>query len=377
MNNKIVVLIKTNSLTVDPRLEKEIHTLIHGGYKVNLICWNRKGKLSREIHVEKDANYKEWPLYVRAPSGLKIIPFLPIWWFFVFFKLLNTKWDMLHVVNLDSVIPALCVGKLKHKPVIYEILDVYEDEIILPGIIRNFCLFFDKLYMRFSNAVIVADNEQINGINGIPNKVVIPVYDSPPIEFDQQRKDNNEAHNDFILFYAGVLFANRRLNLDKLFEAIRDIDGIKLVIAGYGDLVEVIKEWSKLSPKKVEYIGKISYPEVIKRGSTADLFFVLRDTLVPANRYTCGSTMFNSMLCGKPLLVNQGSSTARKVHEEKCGIIVNAHNVGEIKNAVVMLKNNPDLCRELGSNARKAYADKYNWEIMRNRLLLLYKQFSG
>jgi glycosyltransferase involved in cell wall biosynthesis len=372
-DRKNVTFIKTNLIDIDPRLEKESRALIQAGYAVTLICWDREGKIARGRQVRRDGDLKEIPFRLRAPFGPRILAFLPLWWLFVFFKLSTLESAAFHATNLDSILPALLVGKLKRKPVIYELLDIYEDEIQLPGFIRNAALAIDKRLMRCSRAVIVADEEQITALGGISNRVVEAIYDSPPDEFESPPQAGNYSDKDFVLFYAGVLFSDRKLNLDKMFEAVKSLSGIKLVIAGYGDLVETIQEWSSSEPEKVEFIGRIKYADVIATGSSCQSFFVLRDTVVPSNKYICGSTLFNSMLCGKPLIVNQGSSTARKVQLERCGLVVDANNVDDVRKAIIQLKQNPELCRELGANARRAYEERYRWGIMKTKLIQLYQ----
>jgi len=57
--------------------------------------------------------------------------------------------------------------------------------------------------------------------------------------------------------------------------------------------------------------------------------------------------------------------------------VVDANNVEEIKEAIIKLRDNPELCRELGSNARKAYEARYSWEIMGRRLVNLYQELTG
>ena len=185
-----------------------------------------------------------------------------------------------------------------------------------------------------------------------------------------------KKNEKFTLFYAGQLIRDRLLNLDKVIEAVKDIDGVKLVVAGYGDMAEEIGEMAARLPDKLEFIGKISYQEVIRRGRLADLFFVLRDPVLPFYRYICGSTLFNAMICGKPILVNLGTSTTKKVTGENCGLAVNSGDVQEIKQAIIKLRDNPQLCRELGANARQAYGQRYGWDIMSQRLVELYNQLT-
>ena len=371
MEKSVIIFVKSNLLDRDIRLPKEITALNKAGQKAKLILWDR---VCNNKNSARQTEFEEITLRLKAPWGIKILLFLPIWWSFVFINLLVTKYDVIHAVNFDSIIPALIAGKLKKKPIVYEILDVYVDEIVLPQLIRKITLGVDKIFMRFSNAIIVADEMQIEGIGGIPNNKIVPIYDSPPNAFIGNINEFQKDNNTFTLFFAGVLNKARQLNLDKVIEAIKDIDGIKLIIAGYGDLVDNIKEWVSQMPEKVEFIGAISYTEVIQNGLKSDLFFILRDPIVPANQYTCGSTLFNAMICGKPILANDGSSTASKVRENNCGLVVNANDINQIKQAIIKLRDDPELCQKLGANARKAYNEKFAWLLMEQRLIRLYQE---
>ena len=78
------------------------------------------------------------------------------------------------------------------------------------------------------------------------------------------------------------------------------------------------------------------------------------------------------MMCAKPIIVNDSTSVADKVREENCGLVVPYGDYEALKEAVLTLKNNPELCKELGENGRRAYDTKYNWKIMEKRLLDLY-----
>jgi len=373
----MIIFVRSSALDRDIRLPKEIVALNQAGYRTKLLYWDRDCCINE---TKKLKGCEDIPLRLKAPWGIKILPFLPIWWSFVFICLLITSYDVIHAVNFDCIIPSLIAGRLKRKYVVYEILDIYEEQIPLPRAIKSILLKVDKLFMRLADAVIIADEAQIEGIGGIPNPKVVPIYDSPPnISIGEYIREEStcQPNKPFTLFYAGALYKARRLNLEKVLEAIRDLNGVKLVIAGYGDLVDEIRKWMSQMPDKVEFIGKISYQEVIQRGnSDADLFFILRDSAIPINRFTCGSNLFNAMICGKPILANKGSSTAAKVHENNCGLVVDANNVEEIKKAIIKLRDNPELCKELGANGRRAYEHKYSWEIMEHRLVSLYQKLT-
>jgi glycosyltransferase involved in cell wall biosynthesis len=373
MIKKTVVLIKSNLMNEETRRPKEAKTLNYK-YKVIVVSWDRGRKSPITQQHRSNDYYEEECLKFKAPFQVKGILFLPIWWCFLFFKLALMKWDIAHVVNFDSLIPVLIIGKIKKKPVIYEILDTYIDLIILPGWIRQIGIDIDRFFIRLASAVIIADDLQVEEIGGISNNNVIPIYDSP--RDTKIINDHCMRNENFTMFFAGGLFLARRLNLDKIFVAISSINRVKLVIAGYGDLIEEIKEWSGKMPDKIQFIGEITHAEVLERSTKSDLLFVLRDPVVPVNKYICGSKILEAMMCGRPILVNKGTSTANILLEENCGLVVDAENIEEIREAIIKLRDDPKLCEELGKNARRAYEERYSWEIMEQRLLTIYGELT-
>jgi glycosyltransferase involved in cell wall biosynthesis len=373
---KKVFFIRSALKDRDIRLQKIINTLSkENTYEIVVICWNREGKSGT---LESYNHCKEIRLNLRAPLGVKVLLYIPIWWAFVFFVLLRNDWDLAHATNMDCAVPTVIAGIFKRKPVIYEVLDLYEFNPALPSMVKTLSLKADKLIMKYANAIVLVDEEMIGGLGYIPNNNIVIIYDSPPKEMlstiDMDLNSDVPHDGEFILFFAGALIKLRKLNIDKVIEAIKDIDGVKLLIAGYGDMVDEIVELSSQIPNKIEFLGKIKYEEVIKNGIKSNLFFVLRDSALPSHKCICGSTLFNAMICSKPILVNKDTSTAIKVSKENCGLVVDARNIEEIKDAIVQLKDDYNLSRQLGLNGNNAYKTKYGWGIMENRLINLYKK---
>jgi len=187
MNKKRVVLVKTTSLERDiNRLIKEIPPLKRSGYQVTLLCWDRAGK-SRPVSPPPPETRPDREIRFKfgAPYGIRVLCFLPIWWWVAFWRLIFMKWDAVHAIDFDSAVPATLAAKLKGKPLIYEVLETYEDEIILPKFIRNLAIKIDRLFVHFATRIIVADEMQIEELGGIPDAKVIVIYDSPPDVFHE------------------------------------------------------------------------------------------------------------------------------------------------------------------------------------------------
>jgi glycosyltransferase involved in cell wall biosynthesis len=358
--------VKPSNPETDPRLIKELSSIIGAGHIANIIC------ICKKYELEKSNKPNVFNLKLTGKSGFGSLLNWPIWWIYEFYYLLKIQADVIHALNYNSIFPAIIVGKIRKIPVIYEIMDTTYDELRLPKMIRNAIMYIDKIFMKFSDAIILVDENQIKQFNGIPNENINIIYDSAldigNLVFSRVTEDNT-----FTIVYVGVLYKIRRLNIDKLCDVIKDIEGVKFIIAGYGDLIEDIIQWERKSKDKIEYIGKISYIESLKLYLNSDCLVVLRDSNVNTNKYICGSKLWEAMMCCRPILVNKGTSTAIKVLEENCGIVVDANNLSELKEKIILMRDNPDLCRLLGQNGRKAYEERYSWDVMEKRLLDIYR----
>ena len=370
------VIVRACLETSSQRIDNHAKILADNGNFVSVLVWDRMCQLPKEDNKNNCYIYR---FRFKAPTGLRLLFYLPIWWFFVFIWLLRRDWDVVDAIDFHSIIPALVAAKIKRKPVIYEIADVYEDMIMLPEVLRTFFIMVDKFFMRFSNAIIIDTEARITEFNGIPNKNINAIYlnSSPDFYIKKDLFLNPSLKGkEFTIFFAGTILKNRKQNIDKIFHAIKDFSDIKLIIAGYGDQVEEIKKIIHERPDKAQFIGKINYNEVIEKTMACDLLFALYDPIVPNTRYSISSKVLEAMMCGKPILVSKGTATADIVQKEKNGLVVDPNNPEEIKNAILKLKNNPQLGRQLGNNGRKAYEQFYNHDIMKQRLLALYEKLS-
>jgi len=367
---KVVIIKNYYPVEKDTRVMKLLEMLKTGHFEITYLGWDRDHtKLSFK---SANKHYKEVIMQRNAPFGLTSYLFLPLWWLFVLRWLLKSDWDIAHVVNFPSVTPAILASKLKHKPVVYDIEDTTVDQLAFKGFFRTLGIQLERLHTKYVAAVVLVDEMQNEEFCGIPNDNSVVIYDSPPYVSNTGKAQFEK--NDFEIFYAGYLNKEGHLNIESLLEAIRDIEHVKVTIAGEGNLVEEIKTKASEMPEKIQYLGWIPYDKVLNMSFDADLLFSLRDPYPLTHRYICGSKFLEALMCGKPVLVNKGTSTAIKVIAAKCGLVVDAHNTGEIREAILKLKHNKELWTNLALNSEKAFDQKYSWEKMKQRLFDLYSK---
>ena len=76
------------------------------------------------------------------------------------------------------------------------------------------------------------------------------------------------------------------------------------------------------------------------------------------------------MMLGKPIIVANNTNMDLIIEKEKCGIIIEYGDKGDLERALEKLVGNEEFRSELGENARRAYEEKYSWSKMEERLLL-------
>ncbi|HIE16940.1 MAG TPA: glycosyltransferase, partial [Dehalococcoidia bacterium] len=81
--------------------------------------------------------------------------------------------------------------------------------------------------------------------------------------------------------------------------------------------------------------------------------------------------LFEAMVCGRPIICTKGTYSGDFVEQEEIGLAVEC-NVEALKEAIIRLRDDPELRERLGRNALRAAISRYNWQNQEKRLLELY-----
>ena len=370
INVKRVILIRSHF--PDNRLEKEAETLANNGYSVTQLVWDRGRMYSN--NNEKN-NIKKMKLKVQSGS-FKVAFYLPLWWIFVIFQLIIRKWDIVHAADFDTYLPALIVSKIKRKPIVYDIFDFYAEMIEFPvfkELSRKIFGYIDKSLMKSADLIIIADESRIKQIGENANKNIVTIYNSPKDVIDQK----NEFENDkFRIFFGG--WVSKDKSIDKVILAVKDLENVDLTIMGFCDPWNYEQELERLS-KNIDnvklFLKAVPHKKIIENTIKSDLIFAFYDPLIPNNKYASPNKLFEAMMCGKPIIVNDNTAMANIVRSENCGIVIPYGDIKSIKNSIIKLRDNTELYNKLASNARNAYEKKYNWPIMERKLFKAYTLF--
>lgn len=364
-------IIMTRSHFPDVRIDKEAETLLDNGHEILLLAWDRR-KTSEINETKYKVKTMKLPVYA---GSIKVVFFLPIWWIYLIYQLSVLKFDIVHAADFDTYVPALIVSKIKRKKIIYDIFDYYAEMIVFP-IFPKFLKFFisqvDIFLMKFANAVILADESRINQIGKDANRHIITINNSP-IERSYYKKFNGLTNNKFKIFFGGVVQEDK--GIVNMISVVKDLQDVELIIRGYcgsedfeNRLYTMCQNLSNIHL----HLKRVPYDDILNNTMRADLLFTLYDTNIPNNVYASPNKLFESMMCEKPIIVNEGTTMENIVAKYQCGLIVSYNNTEEIKKAILKIKCDHSLRKKLGQNGRKAFESRYKWSIMEKKLIGLY-----
>jgi glycosyltransferase involved in cell wall biosynthesis len=365
-----VTLIRSRA--IDPAVNKIAKALADKGYEVRLLVWDRQHNLTEN----SDSGYTVDKFLFKAPyDKFSALFFLPVWWIHELLFLLKHQSDVIHPCDLDTLIPAIMANFSKKARICYTIYDFYANNLPdgklapLRNIVRRLVALIEKFGIRYTDVLFLSDESRFEEIKGARLRKLVYIFNSPPDYLNSQNYLIEKDASPLTLFYGGIISKARGCQF--MIDAITGLDDVNLVMAGKAHDPDIIHG------KNVRYLGWLpSYDDIIQKTLEADVLFRFSDPRIPKTRYESPNKLFEAMMCRKPIIVSDGSSMADIVRKEKCGLVVPYGDPGAIKQAILELKDKT-FRSILGENGRKAYERKYSWNIMEERLLSAYQQFSS
>jgi len=177
--------------------------------------------------------------------------------------------------------------------------------------------------------------------------------------------DNIKSYDGVLtMVYTGLICKDQ--GLDVIIAAMEGLKDVRLVLAGRAADKQLLDKMTKLS--NVTYVGLLERFDSLKLEASSDVMIVLYDLQYGKNQLSSPNKIFEAMMCSIPLITNMEVSLVREVD---CGITVD-YKVDQVRNAIIKLRDDPQLRTRLGNNGRKAFVEKYNWGNMEKQLFRIY-----
>ena len=381
-----ILILRSNPIAPDPRVEKIAAALRDAGYQVNALGWDRSGVLPVK---EQKEGWQIWRLPIKAGfgRGMGNLPQLLRWQAGLTIWLVKHRKEFtyLHACDFDTILPALFCKYFWHKKVVYDIFDFYADHLRkTPAFIKRLIRALDYRSIHMADAVIIVDECRREQIAGSKPKRLVVVYNSPEDWQQDLQPGNNEPSGRMTdqngsegqpgvlhLAYIGLLQVER--GLLEILDVLSHHPEWSLDLAGFGgDEPAILQKIGSMS--NVAWYGRIPYDQALQLSSKADVLFATYDPAIPNHRYASPNKVFEAMMLGRPVIVAHHTNMDEIINHADCGMVVEYGNRSQLEAALTALANDPELRTRLGRNGRTAYAAVYGWHIMQDRLVQLYRQ---
>jgi glycosyltransferase involved in cell wall biosynthesis len=224
--------------------------------------------------------------------------------------------------------------------------------------------FGDEFFSKHSDVLIVANGENVlDSFQKKPSRSEI-LSNYPDDNIINGRKDL-EKNDFFTIAFTGHI--RRHRGLETLAQVISDMKDIQLLITGRTEDESLFNDIKNI--QNVKYLGLVDDTSLLEIEITSNIIVAFYDPVFFSGNMPLPNKIFEAMMCGTPVVTNVAKEI---VNETNCGLVVEYDNSKQIKEAIITLRDDAQLCKELGANGRKSFLDKYNWNAMEERLYKVY-----
>lgn len=132
------------------------------------------------------------------------------------------------------------------------------------------------------------------------------------------------------------------------------------------DFKMLLKEYV---PNVIEYKGKVPQKELAYYYSQSNVF------LMPSVQEGFGMVQVQAMACGLPLICTTNTGGGDLIAEGVEGFVVPIRDAKAVREKVLFLYNNPEICREMGRAARLRVESGFTWDDYGDLVEKKYSQF--
>lgn len=185
---------------------------------------------------------------------------------------------------------------------------------------------------------------------------------------------NETEKTDYALgdcaFYFGRL--SREKGILNLVEAINNIPGARLMIAGDGPEKENIQTYIK-EHKLEDRITLLGY---LNQDDIRENIRKCRFVAVPSIWYeNCPYSILETMEIGKPIIGSKIGGIPELIQDGINGFTYEHNDVSELTNKLKKLFNNDETVKQFSKNSKKIFIQNYSAEAYYNKLMTVYNKY--
>lgn len=356
--------------------------LVKNGHEVTMVTTRKDDSKPKETVIDGiKVIYLKVPYSNKMSIFQRLIAFIKFMFLTGWYVLTAEKHDLAIATSTPLTVgfPALIGKKLRKLPYIFEVRDLWPEVPVQMGGVKNkyiikFLYWFEKTIYKNAKHVVALSPGMYDGVAaaGTPKEKISTIPNmSKKDEFWPREKDISLIEelklrpDTFKVIYFGTMgLANGMEYILDAAKYLKNEKDIEFVFLGGGAIEPILKE--KCVNEELDFIhfyGKVPMKKLSAIANLCDVSLVTFSNL-PILTTNSPNKLFDSLSAGKALIVNSNGWTKDLVEQYNCGLYVNPENPQELANAILQLKNNHALCKQMGENSRTLAETKYDKSIL-------------
>jgi glycosyltransferase involved in cell wall biosynthesis len=325
-------------------------------------------KYDNKVKIHRFSLFKEY----HSPF-LRAIRYLLSNIIYLYRGILTKDIDVIHVGSTPPTMGALAsiVKWIRKVPLVYSLQDIFPDSLVSTGFAKENSLVWklgriiEKYSYKNADKIIVISedfkqNIMAKGVpedkieviyNWVDENAVIPIERKYNILFDRL----NLIRDKFYVVYAGNL--GHAQNIEVILKAAKGLlsnKDIKFIVFGGGKQENFYRDMAK----SMELNNITFFP--LQPYSMVSYVYSLGDVSIVSCKEGLGKSAMPSktwsiMSAGTPVIANfdEGTDLHNIIEENKIGLFSRSGDFEGLKDAILSLYNNRELCKEMGKNGRE------------------------
>jgi glycosyltransferase involved in cell wall biosynthesis len=372
-----ILMVLSKDFIVDPRVYREAKSLVEEGNQVTVISWDRTHKHEHNRVIE-GINV----IFLYNTKGMNLLPNdilrNPFWWRAAYKKGIQLyqngfTFDVVHCHDLDTLQTGVWLKRKLGVKLIYDAHEifVYMIERSAPKVVVRYANRMERKLLKEVDYVITVDDGYAEYFRHITTKPLAIVRNCKDLIGEYKPP----SQHIFTLTYIGTL--NRSRFFPQMLHVIGKIQNVQFIIIAKKEniLYNEVKELAQ-TYKNIKFLDPIPTSQVLSVTQEGHVVVCLFDPTKKLNRIGSPNKLFEAMVTGRPIIVTKGTHAGDIVEREQCGLSVDYSEEG-LEKAVLLLRDNPALCEQLGRNGLKAAQSEFNWSKQEEQLHSVYQQVNA
>lgn len=342
-DQKFIVCTVTNDLSQDQRMIRICSALSNAGYKVELVGRRRKKSIPL---IERPFLQKRLNCWFDKGKAFYLEYNIRL-----FFYLLFKRFDIINVIDLDTMPADFPISKLRRKPIVYDAHEYFtelEEVVSRPLVkkawkwIENWSVPNIKLGYTVSEGYAHLFKEKYNRDYKVVRNVTLLK------ELPARTKTEK-----YILYQGAV---NKGRGLEQTIEAMQYIDDLPLIICGVGDIYDELQVLAQRFnvADKVTFTGFLNPEELIRYTQNAYIGLTLFTNSGLSNQHSLANRFFDYFHNGIPQLTMKYPEYVKFNKEYQVSLLIEQVNAHEIAKNINHLAQSSDLWNSLHQNCLEA-----------------------